>query len=780
MKNRNCLQILLKSTIAAALLVESAFADVNGHLLVESSGIKAVDRQLDVSFTENGEVRIAWDTESMSNAILQVSTNCVDWTEVSNASSPFFTPFNNEVSTYYRVVYALAGDDTPAGPEDPEDAGGVIVGTPADEVDGEPGPDMSWADRNGDGLLDAKDLEGIPGGPDDLMNAIVAMQGAEAKSVPAPIEWLEEILDRLNQSQGEDEPGNRVGMIVSVNPAVDVDTFRNRLEHGPGLHDSIHCIVGGTMCSARSSNDPIFFTHHANLDEIVEGEKQHLLIALVNFPDDLSGIVSTMLHDTGMAVIRKMGGEVNDGDNDSGQDGYPVLIHGIAAADSPIEGFWIAPSVEVSALAGAIASTSLHNNGAFLPWHRGISLHNNGAFLPWHRGISLHNNGAFLPWHRAHITFPDDLGPPGGALQENRDPVPALITGIWTKSSGTRLADDLDLLLNHLWHDAIPEGDDINGGENPARMLMLDTGPISLSSRDPEKKAGLDVGPVNLVMQDGAGNAIGREGAVYIFHRENDDDNLSERIHDTAMAVIRKIGAAPEGGGGRVVVRAASLQNDPGSDSVQGVVVEIDKPSPKIAHQVLSGDDDSGDDIGMVLLEIDKSSTKIAEAILKAGESLAAEHFVVILDTTPTDGEEPALPMAFAGPAVWLQSRLGIGSEHWPEPALEGEEAGSIFIILEEQGEELSLDISWGFPQDYDAMRNRLEHGPGLRDRDHLIIRGALVDEIWTDGTFSSIRQGEADVENNVELIDVAGGLSVASPENNEESFIKLGDIKGE
>jgi tyrosinase len=44
------------------------------------------------------------------------------------------------------------------------------------------------------------------------------------------------------------------------------DSFRNRLEHGPGLHDSIHCIVGGTMCSARSSNDPVFFLHHAAID----------------------------------------------------------------------------------------------------------------------------------------------------------------------------------------------------------------------------------------------------------------------------------------------------------------------------------------------------------------------------------------------------------------------------------------------------------------------------------------------------------------------------------
>ncbi|MEC9005217.1 MAG: tyrosinase family protein [Planctomycetota bacterium] len=86
------------------------------------------------------------------------------------------------------------------------------------------------------------------------------------------------------------------------------DIVMEELEHGPGLHDSVHCltgqhdrpgqsveklggqesepvtdlasfshnpewlrsqeIVGGTMCSARSSNDPVFFSHHANVDKI--------------------------------------------------------------------------------------------------------------------------------------------------------------------------------------------------------------------------------------------------------------------------------------------------------------------------------------------------------------------------------------------------------------------------------------------------------------------------------------------------------------------------------
>jgi len=50
--------------------------------------------------------------------------------------------------------------------------------------------------------------------------------------------------------------------------ATQYDNFRNRLEHGPGLNDSVHCLVGGTMCSARAANDPVFFLHHAMVDKI--------------------------------------------------------------------------------------------------------------------------------------------------------------------------------------------------------------------------------------------------------------------------------------------------------------------------------------------------------------------------------------------------------------------------------------------------------------------------------------------------------------------------------
>jgi len=60
----------------------------------------------------------------------------------------------------------------------------------------------------------------------------------------------------------------QIGLINRYPLPSNYDAFRNRLEHGPGLHDSIHCLVGGTMCSARASNDPLFFSHHANIDKI--------------------------------------------------------------------------------------------------------------------------------------------------------------------------------------------------------------------------------------------------------------------------------------------------------------------------------------------------------------------------------------------------------------------------------------------------------------------------------------------------------------------------------
>jgi hypothetical protein len=51
------------------------------------------------------------------------------------------------------------------------------------------------------------------------------------------------------------------------------------LEHGPGLHDTIHCLVGGTMCSARSSNDPVFFAERTVLEWLLPPLKGYRAVA---------------------------------------------------------------------------------------------------------------------------------------------------------------------------------------------------------------------------------------------------------------------------------------------------------------------------------------------------------------------------------------------------------------------------------------------------------------------------------------------------------------------
>ena len=812
MKQRHSLPFLTRFTIAATLfgcLATQSWSGSPGCGLSQSGSttLMVIDPKLEVRLAENGGVRISWNESNINNSRLQVSTNCVDWTDVSSASSPFFAPLNTKKSSYYRIVFeAPTSTVTPPVIDlPPGDFGiiGMLGGTDESGVidrgifglDENPGPDLLWEDSDGDQLVDQEELRALSDEYDILKGIINHLRGVDGKSVPIPIEWLEDILDRIALSQTDGNTGPGVGLVVSVNPALGVDDFRNRLEHGPGMHDTVHCIVGGTMCSARSSNDPVFFSHHANLDKFLEGEKQDLLIAVVDFSDDLSGIVSSMLHDSSMAVIRKLGGEVNGGGTDPGQDGYPVLVHGIAAADSPIEGFWVSTSISVDALAREISAASLHNNGAFLPWHRGH--------------VSPHNNGEFLPWHRGYITLPDDLGPPGGALQEKNNPVPALITNIWTNGSGTNIQSELEWLVDHLWHDEDRNLDD------PARMVMLDTGPINLGSLGSgDASVGLDVGPVNLVMRNGAGNAMGRQGEVYFFHRENNDKNLSRMLHDTAMACIRKINAAPpnggEGNGGRVVVRAASLQeySDDGSDPILGGVIYRDREnsSPNIPEQFSSEDNASESDIGLVLIDpLDKSSTKITKSILNAAESLAKENVVIFLDKAATGDRSDAT--AVAGPFQQVFSLFGIGSEHWPQPGLQGEEVGPIFMVVKQQGNNMNLDFSWEFPQGYDALRQWLDYSEGLSDGEHLII---IDNSIIYDNTLQMPTQGGIVVGNpgdefagglNSEILDdgtiydgtlfmpVQGGIVVGNPgdefdqdhsPDNKDSFMKLGDIKGE
>ena len=65
---------------------------------------------------------------------------------------------------------------------------------------------------------------------------------------------------------GEETPETTLHPLFPL--STQYNLFRNRLEAGPGLHNMMHCVIGATMCSARAANDPIFFTHHANIDKI--------------------------------------------------------------------------------------------------------------------------------------------------------------------------------------------------------------------------------------------------------------------------------------------------------------------------------------------------------------------------------------------------------------------------------------------------------------------------------------------------------------------------------
>jgi tyrosinase len=47
-------------------------------------------------------------------------------------------------------------------------------------------------------------------------------------------------------------------------------SFRNQLEgfRGPNLHNRVHNFIGGTMPTAASPNDPVFFLHHCFIDKL--------------------------------------------------------------------------------------------------------------------------------------------------------------------------------------------------------------------------------------------------------------------------------------------------------------------------------------------------------------------------------------------------------------------------------------------------------------------------------------------------------------------------------
>ena len=44
------------------------------------------------------------------------------------------------------------------------------------------------------------------------------------------------------------------------------NTWHGRVQSN--LHDTVHCAIGGTMCTSEAANDPIFFLHHGFIDKL--------------------------------------------------------------------------------------------------------------------------------------------------------------------------------------------------------------------------------------------------------------------------------------------------------------------------------------------------------------------------------------------------------------------------------------------------------------------------------------------------------------------------------
>ncbi|MFN0125291.1 MAG: tyrosinase family protein [Verrucomicrobiales bacterium] len=80
------------------------------------------------------------------------------------------------------------------------------------------------------------------------------------------------------------------------------EAFQTTLEGGP--HNSGHRAVGGTMASASSPADPIFWMHHANIDRLwAIWQAQHPTKKPGNpttnlLPTTSGGIISGKVRDT--------------------------------------------------------------------------------------------------------------------------------------------------------------------------------------------------------------------------------------------------------------------------------------------------------------------------------------------------------------------------------------------------------------------------------------------------------------------------------------------------
>ena len=70
-----------------------------------------------------------------------------------------------------------------------------------------------------------------------------------------------------NWSDDKPEHNTKEELHQFYKDATEYDQFRYRLENMP-FHNMVHILIGGDMGTGRSANDPIFYTHHGNVDKI--------------------------------------------------------------------------------------------------------------------------------------------------------------------------------------------------------------------------------------------------------------------------------------------------------------------------------------------------------------------------------------------------------------------------------------------------------------------------------------------------------------------------------
>ena len=162
---------------------------------------------------------------------------------------------------------------------------------------------------------------------------------------------------------------------IDTPPVVAID-FRNRLEHSPGLHDSVHCLVGGTMCSVRSE-DAIPLIVDAVDDRQIVATRVYLNGQL--YKETQGGTINTEffsrgLHNNGAIIVRAEA--VDDAGNVVAVerviqvvDNLPPLVEIETAGRRPIvrEGDAIRIQVDARDLDGEVAAVRFYYKSCASP-----------------------------------------------------------------------------------------------------------------------------------------------------------------------------------------------------------------------------------------------------------------------------------------------------------------------------------------------------------------------------------------------------------------------------